>query len=88
MRIPRRSPLFSAVVLAGASLTSAGACGSGDDAPGSTDASTSGAETGAAKDGSGAVDTGAAPDTSTGQPMDAACPPDSEIPTPPCALIK
>ena len=87
MRSPRKSPLFSAVVLAGASLTSAGACGSGDDAPGNTDASTT--ESGTAQDAKANGDTGAAADAAeTGQPVDAACPPDSEIPVPPCALIK
>ncbi len=84
MRKLRRSPLFSAVVLAGASLTSAGACGSTETTPADADAATGtpGAD--------GATsDTGKANDAAdASEPKDAACPPDSEIPTPPCALIK
>lgn len=86
MRTLRRSPLFSAVVLAGASLTSAGACGGGEEVPGSTDAAT---ESGAGLDGAAKADTAQTNDASdAGEPKDAACPPDSEVPTPPCALIK
>lgn len=86
MRTLRRSPLFSAVVLAGASLTSAGACGSTESVPGSADAA-SGPGTGAdATTRDAALPTTDAADAN--EPKDAACPPDSEIPTPPCALIK
>lgn len=84
MRSLRRSPLFSAVVLAGASLTSAGACGSTESVPGSADAA-SGTGTDATIGDTGKPTADAA---DANEPKDAACPPDSEISTPPCALIK
>ena len=97
----RRSPLFSAVVLAGAALTAAQACGSetedpsapspnaqdgssGGDTQAASDA-TPGQEDATASDAAKGSDSGSdAPDD--GNPKDA-CPPDSEIPTPPCVLI-
>lgn len=84
----RRSPLFSAVVLAGVALT-AGPTACGSEAvvePG--DASSNGGDGGdGVSEGGSAVD--AAPD---GLAADAAasdaCPPDAELPLPPCYLIK
>jgi hypothetical protein len=98
----RRSPLFSAVVLAGAALTAAQACGSEDDA--STSATNPGAQDGSSgQDAQESADAAVAEDSATaedaaheedaasagdGHASDAACPPDAEIPVPPCVLIK
>lgn len=95
---PRTSPLYSAVVLAGVSLTATAftaACGDDDNTPktGAADASTSSSSGGSSSGGSssGGSSSGTTGDasttTDTGTPTDA-CPPDSEIPTPPCVLIK
>ena len=75
-RASRRAPLFSAIVLAGVSLTVAEACDDviverGDAGQNPVDGGATAAD--------GSPDTGDA---------DAACPPDSEIPTQPCALIR
>jgi len=86
--LPRRSPLFSAVVLAGVALTTGPmACGSEEVAePG--DASTNGGEAGGgASEGGSAVD--ATPDhLAADATASDACPPDAELPVPPCYLIK
>lgn len=95
---PRRSPLFSAIVLAGVSLTSGTGCGGSDAAAVADDTGT----TTDTKSGDGTADTGSASDTAS--PTDAtdatsdaasdvldandACPPDSELPTPPCSFIR
>ena len=81
--VPRhRSPLFHAVVIAGVSLTQ-GACGS-DEPSTEADAGTSSPAPQA--------DAGSA-DATADAPTDAAlgsdaCPPGSELPVPPCALIR
>lgn len=84
MRSHRRSPLFSAVVLAGAALTqTVDACGGETDRSGESDASTA----------SDAKAPSTRPDAGW-QPADAApqdagtCPDGSERPTPPCVAIK
>jgi hypothetical protein len=87
----RRSPLFSAVVLAGVSLTGAAsvtACGDDDNAPKNTgpDASSSSSSS---SSGSTATDAGTDSPSASDAATDAdACPPDAELPTPPCYLIK
>jgi len=77
----RRSPLFSAIVLAGTALTAMQACGDDDNAPVKGDAST---PSDSASDAS-KLEAGA--DVAADAISDA-CPPDSEISTPPCALIR
>ncbi len=91
----RRSPLFSTVVLAGASLTAEGvvACGNTpeaaiiveDDAGGGTVA-----EAGSAfSPDSGAAEDSAAPrDSGIEDVSDASCPDGSDRPVPPCYFIK
>jgi hypothetical protein len=79
MRSRRRSPLFTAVVLAGASLTSgcggtSTTSGGAADAKAPNDAALSG-DAATADAGEDAGDAGL-------------CPPGSERPTPPCALIR
>lgn len=95
MRGARRSPLFTAVVVAGASLTQAiGGCG-GEVDPAESDADAAAAST--AGDG-GTTDGGSTdarrdappftpPEASA--PADAGtCPDGSDMPVPPCVLIK
>ncbi len=85
----RRSPLFSAIVVAGASLTQAvGGCG-GDVVESDDDASAASASD---ADGGGDASSDAKrppfrPDG--GAPVDAGtCPDGSDMPVPPCVLIK
>ncbi|MBX3204244.1 MAG: hypothetical protein KF764_04205 [Labilithrix sp.] len=85
----RRSPLFSAVVLAGASLTQAiVACGGREeptsDEPASEELDASSRVDADARSSFTPGEAGA-----VGEPADAGeCPDGSERPTPPCALIK
>ena len=83
--LARRSPLFSAVVLAGVSLTGAAltaACGDDDHAP-----SGPGADASSGASSSGGTTSEAGTDSSSNNDA-GACPPGSEIPSPPCVLIK
>ena len=88
MRLLRRSPLFSAVVVAGASLTRAiGGCGGG---PAETEADASVASSSEAG-GPDAGDDGQSSFTPTDADAvvdDASCPDGSDRPVPPCMLIR
>ena len=90
MPVARRSPLFSAVVVAGASLTQTVAgCGAGVD-PSETEADASvatpsdGGPTDAARDGRSPF----TPPDASASPDAESCPDGSDRPVPPCHLIK
>lgn len=81
MRSRHRSPLFAAVVLAGASLTSAGACGGEAEPTAEGDASTA--------DGGKDAKSPFTPADASRDAADAgSCPDGSDQATPPCVLIK
>lgn len=87
----RRSPLFSAIVLAGVSLTGA-AAGCGSESTSGPAASQTPSAKDKATDGGATDEDGAAPDGATeeavAEELDASCPPDAERETPPCWLIR
>ena len=88
MRTLRRSPLFSAVVVAGASLTRAVAGCGGGPAETDTDASVaSSSETGGADAGNDGR-SGFIPREAGAVVQDASCPDGSDQPVPPCVLIR
>ncbi len=93
---PQRSPLFPAIVLAGISLTAPG-CGNdtqivADDTGKASDAKSDVSAADTTLGDTGSADTGVVDSTSSDvtDTLDAAdgCPPDSEIPTPPCSFIR
>ncbi len=89
MRVPRRSPLFSAIVLAGASLTAVDACGGTSDNKGDASAPGDAAADNTAATGDGSITAdGAQSDAADASVTDSSCPPGSERETPPCALIR
>jgi len=90
MPVRRRSPLFSAVVLAGASLTQAvNACGGDVDPPSPSDDASTTADGSRPDAGASDARFNPADAQKPSDPVDAgSCPDGSDQPTPPCVLIK